>query len=222
MKIYIQLITLITIGVIGLLKNLDQFNAISGFITGVGATFIGVATALQMQKYQKEIQERHEFESTINVLDFELEQNLSVIGKFRSGVTETSFCYGLLAKSVIDQLLQNITTIKYGGEVFHRALLFNKTRISSLSQVYHQFEIYAFTHKGLSKNEVDSFNDFLNQTEYMVGLLRALITKYEKDKKSLLKKETFMNLEAALKLEKQYREDRTINPYEKLKNEVRL
>lgn len=204
---------------------IHSFGKAENIIDLVGtlvATFLGVFVALQLNVEKAEKDEKEGFESALKMLDLELEHNLSVLGKHRIGITTTTFNYGFLGTSLINLFLEMPSTIKYGGKVFRQALLSCRSRTGAYLYAYSRFEQHAYLSRGLPEAGIESLHDLINQTEYIIALLRSLICKYERDPRSLLDESSYLNYGSALELEKKYRTENLETAYEKLKTEVVL
>ena len=163
---------------------------------------------------------KKEFKETLKVLDLELEHNLSKLKKIRNNLGK-GFTYHSLNYSLITLLLYKPSTIEFGGETLYQGLLSMRDRIESFGSIYARFEVISAQRK-ISENELPQLHFVLNQTEFIIGLCRTLIAKFQKDNNYFLKEETYKNLEKALEMENLYQKEYPDDAYERLKKDVKL
>ncbi len=185
-------------------------------------TIASVFLAFKLENWRRKKVDKKDFKSSLRTLDFEMEQNLSLIKKFRENVTEKKFHYGSLVSNTLDLLLLKNTTVQFGGEVIYLALNATNTRINSFTKLYDRTESHAYISKGLNKETIDRFRDCLNQTEFIIVLSRTLIRKYEQNPKLLPQKGTLDNLSKCLELEKHYRAENLPTAYKRLMEDCQL
>jgi hypothetical protein len=201
---------------------IGKFEDYISLLVGVSATMFGVILALDLNKLKELRTDKEEFDSGLEVLDVELEHNLSILGKHRTETTSNSFNYGRLNTSLINYFLDKPTTVRRGGKVLRQALLSCRARVDSYMLTYSRFEKYASERNGLPDTALGQLKDLISQTEFIIILLRTLITKYQNNPRSLLDAKIYQHYGSALELEKKYRAIDITSAYEKLKDEVSL
>lgn len=190
-------------------KMQDQIKAIKN----VTPDYIAKTEELKKQNRMKE------FKASLEVLDMELEHNLSKLKKIRNNI-DNGFTYHSLNYSLIVLLLYKPSTVEFGGETLYQSLLSVRGRIESFSSSYSRLEAL-YVQRGLSPNEIEQIQDIINQTKYIIVLCRSLIQKYRQDGASLLKKESYDYLAKALALENTYRKADQKTAYKKLYEELK-
>lgn len=220
---YSALIFLLLLAACSLIYSFGDTKDYIGLLVAVTATFLGVFLALETNRIKTDEDHQKEFEASLVMLDLELEHNLSIIKKHKAKISTTTFDYGYLGTSLIDFLLEKSFTINHGGKVFRQALLDSRTRLGSYLAVYGRFEKMMHSNAGrLPEKAIEYISDQVDQTEYVIVLLRALISKYLSNSESLLDESTLSNYKLALELERRYRMENREFIYEELYNIVSL
>lgn len=184
------------------------------------ATLLGVLFAFEIERNRDKQLQESDFDASLKALDYELEQNLAILNRFRKSTTTKSFSYVHVTSTMIEVLLQQPTTIRFGGEVLLRSLHITRTRINAFNKACTRFEEHAYASRGLSQTDIDWLADAINQTQYVIALARELIRKYQQSSKALLEDTILVSLDNALKLETRYRSNDLKSAYEKLKKDV--
>lgn len=219
---YSALIFLVLLAAFLLINSFGDAKDYISLLVAITATFLGVFLALETNRIKTDEDHQKEFETSLIMLDLELEHNLSIIKKHKKKISRTSFDYGYLGTGLIDFLLDKSFTIKHGGQVFRQALLSCRTRLGSYLAVYDRFEKMMHSDAGLPEKAIDYISDQVDQTEYVIVLLRALIRKYQNDSGSLIDESTLSNYKLALALERRYRDENKKFLYEELYDVVAL